>query len=418
MRRFILAAVVLFLATSLSCGGDSADFNEEDPDGGSDSDSDGDADNDSDSDSDIDSDSDSDADSDGDSDSDSDGDSDGDSDSDSDSDTDGDSDSDSESDTDTGSDSDSESDTDTGSDSDTGPSVDCDALPPLPIGAYETLNIPGSEDFTFDDQGNLWGVTVAMGSGTGGNNLVKTLYSGQSETVMPNVGTPSSGGRWPMTVRGMRFLPGGDLVFADRGSNSVMRLNMTNLSKQPIASGFSEPNGIALDRDGMIYLTGANKKVVRIHPDTGATETMFTGQYTLDGIAFSPDYKILYFNTEQGHIAKMLINDDGSAGTVTRLATIQGTGPGGGGLDGLTTDECGNVYVVQMSGTIWRISPEGGEPKKVVTVQGGGMQGPVLNAMNFGNGTGGWKADSLYLINMGQSKVYEVEVGVRGIVQP
>ncbi|MCP4606808.1 MAG: SMP-30/gluconolactonase/LRE family protein [Proteobacteria bacterium] len=232
---------------------------------------------------------------------------------------------------------------------------------------------------------------------------------------MPNVGTVSIGVH-PMTVRGMRFLPDGDLVFADRAAGIVMRLNLTNLSKRPIASGFREPNGIVLDMDGFIYLTGANKKIVRIHPDTGATETMFTGQYTLDGITFSPDYKTIYFNTERGHVSKLPINDDGSAGKTTRLATIQGDGPAD--LDGLTTDECGNIYVVKMNGTVWRIGKEGGKPEKVVTIRNLNPAAAIISAVNFGSGIGGWKEDALYIIAMASNKVYEVEVGVRGIEQP
>jgi sugar lactone lactonase YvrE len=212
-----------------------------------------------------------------------------------------------------------------------------------------------------------------------------------------------------MTVRGIRYLPDNKhLVFADRGSSSLVRLNLDDFSKETTASGFNEPNGVAVDPDGNAYLTGADQTIVRIDPMSGKTDTLYTSEETTDGIAFSPDFKTLYFDSEMGNVYKMPLNDDGTAGDVTLLATIfQGEGI----LDGLTTDICGNVYVVDMEGTIWRVSPDG---EKEMVVE---LGGDFINAVNFGSGKGGWKADALYIGGM-SGAIHEVELGVIGAPQP
>jgi hypothetical protein len=43
--------------------------------------------------------------------------------------------------------------------------------------------------------------------------------------------------------------------------------------------------------------------------------------------------------------------------------------------------------------------------------------GSSMFAVNFGSGYGGWKADSLYIMNMMANCVYEVDLGVKGAPQ-
>jgi sugar lactone lactonase YvrE len=277
------------------------------------------------------------------------------------------------------------------------PSVDCNNLPPIPVTNFTTLpHVPGAEDFTFDNEGYLVAVDMA-------NNLVRTPYTGSPEILQPNIGTGMAG---DIMVRGIRFLPGGDIVFADRGANALTRLNMTNLSKQVLASGITEPNGLAVDPKGFAYLTDADGNLSRIDTNTGASTVLFNEGVSLDGIAFSPDFRELYFNTEFGYVSHMPIHDDGTAGDWAVLAQLGGAF---GILDGMTADECGNIYVVQMIGSIWRITPDG-VAENVVNLVGGS---PMINAINFGSGVGGWKADALYVIGM-IGGVYEIPIGVRG----
>jgi len=156
---------------------------------------------------------------------------------------------------------------------------------------------------------------------------------------------------------------------------------------------------------------------------------------SLDGIGFSPDYKRLYIDTELGYLSYLPVKEDGTPGeyvVMANLGAANGSQTQGGPamLDGLTVDECGNIYVVQMTGTIWRVSPDSTEsnPKfeKVVSIApttstsspGGPGGGVNFFAVNFGSGVGGWKADALYIMNMMADCVYEVVIGVNGASQP
>lgn len=289
------------------------------------------------------------------------------------------------------------------------PSVDCDNLPSLPIATFTTLDhVPGAEDFTFDDQGFL----LAVGMD---NALFRCPYQGTAEVLLPNAGTPAGG--MPMTVRGIRFLLDGDVVFADRGTGGLVKMNMTDFSIETLFSGVMEPNGVAVGMDGMVYLTEMGGGLHQIDPDTGASSQIFNEGVSLDGITFNADYSRLYFNSEQGYISYIPFNADGTMGDWELHTQISG---GFSMLDGLTADECGNVYCVQMTGVIWRISPDGVQEQVVTLSGGGGGWGPggtTINAVNFGSGIGGWKKDAIYVISMGGG-VYEVVLGVEGAPQP
>ncbi|MBN1653347.1 MAG: SMP-30/gluconolactonase/LRE family protein [Deltaproteobacteria bacterium] len=307
------------------------------------------------------------------------------------------------------------------------PPADCKNLPPLPITDFKQLtNVLGSEDFTFDNQGYLVGVTLD-------NKLFRVSYSGTSEILLQNAGTPGgSMGGMSMTVRGMRFLPDGHLVFADRGSGNLVKMSMSDYSKKTLMSGLVEPNGLSVDMKGFIYATEMGGRLFRVDPNTGASSVLFSMEgVSLDGIAFAPDYKTLYFNNEMGYISYIPVFDDGTSADYTLLTQIVPSFASGGPpmLDGLTVDECGNVYVVQMTGIIYRISPIDGTPQLVVTLSSSdtsenntGFRGPpggglTINAVNFGSGINGWKEDAIYVISM-MGSVYEVELGVKGIKQP
>lgn len=320
----------------------------------------------------------------------------------------------------------------------TASTTQCASLPKLPITKYTKLAVSGSEDFTFDNLGYLIGVDSAT------NELIRTKYDGTEEIVFPNIGTSAQGG---FPVRGLRFVAGansntGELIFADVYASGLTKVDMGTRVRTSLVSGVNQPNGLALDPNGIAYLTGADGNVIRVDTKTGKSSVFFAqveANVSLDGIAFSPDYKRLYINTEFGYLSYLPVKDDGTAGDYVLMAQFSQELPDGGtqgmpsALDGMTVDECGNIYVVNMSGIIWRVAPDSlmETPKieKVVTIQievpdagtnGGRPMGPpggMLNAVNFGTGVGGWKANAIYLISM-MGGVYEVVVGVKGAKQP
>ena len=270
--------------------------------------------------------------------------------------------------------------------------ADCANLPGLP--ATETaLPWKASEDFTFDGEGNLWGVSLDDKA------LHKISKNGTRTVVLPNV---SSWGR------GIRFLEGGDLVVAEPDSGSLLRIKPNGVSSV-ILGNITEPNGVAIHPNGWVYLTSEDGILYRINPDTGFNTHIVNGGPSLDGVTFSPDYRTLYYNTEGGTVFSMPLDEEGvpegGGQTFVVLPKIEI-------LDGMTVDECGNLYVVEMTGIVWRVTPD----KQVdiaLDLSNGKFSFVFIAALNFGSGVGGWDAQSLYVMDL-MGKIYEVPMGVGG----
>ncbi|MBT9555739.1 MAG: hypothetical protein IV100_06895 [Myxococcales bacterium] len=83
---------------------------------------------------------------------------------------------------------------------------------------------------------------------------------------------------------------------------------------------------------------------------------------------------------------------------------------GGGGLDGINVDACGNVYVTEyVVGRIYRFGPEGGLGK-LATV----LPSSWIPNMHFGAGIGGWQKDRLYVADRDQGRIFVIDTGVPG----
>ncbi len=298
-------------------------------------------------------------------------------------------------------DTDTDTDSDTDSDTDTTPTstYDCTTLPPAPTVWQRLNNIPVSEDFTIDADGFLWGVD------TNTRALVKTTHGGNTDVVLPNV---SSWGR------GTRFLSTGDLMIAEPNSGSLMRVDLSGPSIAPVLGGLQEPNGVVIGDDDFVYLTEMTGKVSRVDPDTGDRTVIYDTPVSTDGITFAPDYRTLYWNSEQGQVVKTVLDADGAVvDPPAVLTTINGLGFMDL-LDGMTTDACGNIYVVRMMGHIIRITPDG-QQQEIIDLSG--LGGVFISAVNFGSGAGGFERDNLYIMNL-SGGVFEVEMGIEGKWEP
>ena len=276
------------------------------------------------------------------------------------------------------------------------PLPSCDGVEPTkPTGFTRLEHIPPSEDFVLDGDGYLIGVSQ-------GGALVRTAYPAGSspETIAPDL---------TGFGRGTRILPGGDIVVADPERGMVLRV-AANGSSTPIAA-INDPNGIAIGLDGMVYLTSGGGRVVRIDPDSGDVIDIHTSDIgeTFDGIAFSPDFKTLYFNQESGQISRVAIDAGGAAGPVEPVATIEPEFL----LDGMTADVCGNLYVVEMTGVIWQVTPAG-DTDIWLDLR---SDTDFIPAVNFGSGRGGWSETSIFVMNF-NGGVYEADLGVAGRVDP
>lgn len=284
--------------------------------------------------------------------------------------------------------------TDTGVPWDT--EVDCSALLPAPLSYTRYDWVPGSEDFTFSADGYLVQVT--------GGGLKRTPFGGPSELLVPFAGD----------VRGTRYLPDGRLALNAIESGSVVLLDPVTGVQEVIASGLQNPNGMAIDLEGRIYVATTGR-ILRIDPATGEQFVVadLPGN-SFDGITFSPDYKTLYFDEEVGQIHYVEFDANGEPGEPKVGASI----PTSliipfSILDGMSMDACGNLYVIEMNGKVWRVKTNG-VVETVVDIGGAA----IIPAMNFGYPpVGGWSPTALYVITF-TGAVYEVEVGVPGKWEP
>lgn len=81
-----------------------------------------------------------------------------------------------------------------------------------------------------------------------------------------------------------------------------------------------------------------------------------------------------------------------------------------GGLDGINTDECGNLYVSEyIEGVVWRFDAEGAEAQKASQ-----LRSSWIPNMHWGNGRGGWDTQTLYVMDRDRQGVFAVPVGIGG----
>jgi sugar lactone lactonase YvrE len=104
--------------------------------------------------------------------------------------------------------------------------------------------------------------------------------------------------------------------------------------------------------------------IYRLGPD-GSTEVVLTGVTVSNGLEWSPDGALAYYNdTDSGEVS--VVDNDRAAGLTERrtVAPI----PDNGRPDGLTVDGEGNVWTALNGwGQVWSFGP-GGEREAVVEV--------------------------------------------------
>ncbi len=285
---------------------------------------------------------------------------------------------------------------------DAAPMVDCSSLTSLPVSHTAITGFSGSEDFAFDKEGNL--VSTREG------NMTRQKKSGGRTLLSPNVGETA----------GTRFLSNGDLVVAQVDRGELWKI-ASDGSTQTILSGLVYPNGVEVDRDGFVYVSELDAgRIRRINPDNGDATIIATGLEAPNGVSFSPDYKTLYVNSfGGGTVHKITVDGNGDWSAPELLGRVpKSTGGGGlpsggfpgagGGLDALTVDECGNVYVTEYElGIIWRFSPEGVREKVVE------LPSFWIPNMHWGSGVGGWDENILYVMDRELGRLFELDLGVR-----
>jgi gluconolactonase len=215
----------------------------------------------------------------------------------------------------------------------------------------------------------------------------------------------------------------GRLVACEHDSRRVTRLEHDG-SITVIANSFkgrqlNRPNDVVVKSDGSIYFTdpwtfpGPQQQwdldvsgVYRVSPDLG-TLTLLVQDFPLpNGLAFSPDEKVLYINdSRRAHIRAFDVMPTGALALASDrvFCDLRGTGPGV--PDGMKVDVEGNVYCGGAGG-VWVIDPSG---KHLGTI----VHGQAMTT-NLAWGDDDWK--TLYLTSF--YTLMKIRLNIPGIPVP
>jgi gluconolactonase len=173
----------------------------------------------------------------------------------------------------------------------------------------------------------------------------------------------------------------------------------------------NSPNDVVLGPDGALYFTdptldlvkGAKQElpyqgIFRME-DTGALKLLAADMAVPNGIAFSPDGKLLYVNDTRAREIRVY---DFIHGEIKNGRLFAKEGPGRGGPDGMKVDVTGNVWVTGPAG-VWVFDPRGNHL---------GTVGLIEDAANFAWGD----ADFSTLYFCGRTSIYKLKMKVKGFV--
>jgi len=217
------------------------------------------------------------------------------------------------------------------------------------------------------------------------NNVVQQWKEGAglSEFLRPSgyTGAPPFTGREPGS-NGLTFDSNGRLVLCQHGDRRISRLespgHFTTLVDRYEGKRLNSPNDLVYDTKGNLYFTDPAYGLPKTFNDP-ARELDFTGVFRLssngrvtlltkelvapNGIAFSPDEKILYVaqsDKDKPIIMAYSITADGTIASGRVLVNTKSVGDTGkpGAPDGMKVDVKGNLFATGPGG-VWVITPDG-----------------------------------------------------------
>jgi sugar lactone lactonase YvrE len=176
---------------------------------------------------------------------------------------------------------------------------------------------------------------------------------------------------------GIAFNPQGDLFIAVGPFAEVVRIRTSELNPakrgvaQTFATGTPGANGIVLDRQGNLFISGGASGIVyRVSANGGAAQpaaqidknsrTLPDGKtqqaITANGLEFDPNGVLHVADTSRGAIWKVVIGPDGKGDKPTLLAQS----PLLEGADGLAFDRSGNLWVTANErNALITVTPDG-----------------------------------------------------------
>lgn len=274
----------------------------------------------------------------------------------------------------------------------------CTLVPPAVTGVRRVSSLQPSEEFAFDAVGNAVNATESAG-------VFLTDYAGSRTLLSP-------GGSWEYA--GIRVAPdGATAALCDEAGGAIWSVDLATGSRTELLT-VAGPNSVGWDAWGRLWV-GANQRLLRFDPAVGGAPEVVLDLpgADLDGVTFAPDWSRVYFNEDSsGRVRYVTLDGAGDPTGDAVLLDLAGIGYWTGvELDGMTTDVCGNLYVVHTDGKLLRIHPD-------TTVDLlSPSNGHWTTAISFGSGLGGWGRDQLYLMDRVLG-LFELDVGVEGRPEP
>ena len=165
----------------------------------------------------------------------------------------------------------------------------------------------------------------------------------------------------------------GRLIACEHSTRRVTRLepdgSITVVANRYHDRRLNRPNDVAVKSDGSIYFTDPATfnvdseldffGVYRVSPDLGTINLLVRDCVLPNGLAFSPDERILYINdSRRRHIRAFDVEPNGLLALATERVFCAMRGERPGNPDGMKVDVEGNVYCTGPGG-IWIIDPSG-----------------------------------------------------------
>jgi gluconolactonase len=214
----------------------------------------------------------------------------------------------------------------------------------------------------------------------------------------------------------------GRLIACEHDSRRVTRQELDG-SITVVANNFqgrrlNRPNDVIVKSDGCIYFTDPNHNIVpemwdlqypgvyRVTPDLGTMSLVTDTFVAPNGLAFSPDEKLMYINdTRRGHIRVFEMLPNGLLGKQTDRVFADLRGPEPGVPDGMKVDIAGNVFCGGAGG-VWILDSSGKKLGRIVHGQ------PATTNIGFGGDD--WK--TLFITT--RSSLLSVNVKIAGLPVP
>lgn len=203
---------------------------------------------------------------------------------------------------------------------------------------------------------------------------------------------------------GVRVLPSGDIAVAEVSGGNVSLVDATSGGFVNLVSGMSSPNGLAISRDGALYISEHidGGRILRLDLQTSAIGVVLTSASTdaPNGLSLSADDRTLFVA-----VGSRIDRVDLSDGSVEILHEF-----GAGEFDTVAVDVCDAAYTIDYNGgVLYRIRADGAVDE-LATIDGYSYR----TGLRWGIGTTALPRDHLYLSARTQG-VTEIAIGVDGV---